>query len=154
MVTGRNGSGKSTLLRVLATAAAPTAGRRAWPATTSAASAAEVRRRVALLGHHSYLYEALTARENLEVAARFLGALAAARVRRRCCARSAWPSARTIRCPPSRPACASAWPWRARCCRTREVVLLDEPYGELDPPGFRLLDAVLDELQARGAPRC
>jgi len=32
-----------------------------------------------------------------------------------------------------------------------EVVLLDEPYGELDPPGFRLLDAALDALQARGA---
>ena len=32
-----------------------------------------------------------------------------------------------------------------------EVYLLDEPYGELDPPGFRLLDAALDELQANGA---
>jgi ABC-type multidrug transport system ATPase subunit len=32
-----------------------------------------------------------------------------------------------------------------------EVYLLDEPYGELDPPGFRLLDGVLDELKARGA---
>jgi ABC-type multidrug transport system ATPase subunit len=32
-----------------------------------------------------------------------------------------------------------------------EVYLLDEPYGELDPPGFRLLDAVLDDLRAKGA---
>ena len=30
------------------------------------------------------------------------------------------------------------------------VAFLDEPYGELDPPGFALLDAVLDEEQARG----
>ena len=33
-----------------------------------------------------------------------------------------------------------------------EVVLLDEPYGELDPPGFRLVDGVLDRLRRAGAP--
>jgi heme exporter protein A len=32
-----------------------------------------------------------------------------------------------------------------------EVALLDEPYGELDPPGFRLVDGVLDQLRRRGA---
>ena len=31
------------------------------------------------------------------------------------------------------------------------MVLLDEPYGELDPPGFALLDGVIGELRARGA---
>jgi ABC-type multidrug transport system ATPase subunit len=29
-------------------------------------------------------------------------------------------------------------------------VLLDEPYGELDPPGFRLVDGLLGRLHARG----
>jgi SAM-dependent methyltransferase len=32
-----------------------------------------------------------------------------------------------------------------------EVVLLDEPYGQLDPPGFRLVDDVVAGLRARGA---
>jgi ABC-type uncharacterized transport system ATPase subunit len=31
------------------------------------------------------------------------------------------------------------------------VVLLDEPYGQLDPPGFRLVDDVVAALRSRGA---
>jgi ABC-type multidrug transport system ATPase subunit len=30
------------------------------------------------------------------------------------------------------------------------VVLLDEPYGHLDPPGFRLVDRLLESLRAKG----
>jgi ABC-type multidrug transport system ATPase subunit len=30
------------------------------------------------------------------------------------------------------------------------IVLLDEPYGQLDPPGFRLVDEVIGSLRARG----
>jgi ABC-type multidrug transport system ATPase subunit len=30
------------------------------------------------------------------------------------------------------------------------VVLLDEPYGHLDPPGFRLVDALLESFRAKG----
>jgi heme exporter protein A len=32
-----------------------------------------------------------------------------------------------------------------------QVVLLDEPYGELDPAGFALVDPLLETLRARGA---
>ena len=32
----------------------------------------------------------------------------------------------------------------------RAVVLLDEPYGHLDPPGFRLVDGLLESLRAQG----
>ena len=31
-----------------------------------------------------------------------------------------------------------------------EIVFLDEPYGQLDPPGFALVDDVVRELKARG----
>jgi len=58
VVAGRNGSGKSTLLRVLSTAIRPDRG---------------TARIEGFDGHHSNLYEALTAFENLQVAARFLG---------------------------------------------------------------------------------
>ena len=37
--------------------------------------------------------------------------------------------------------------------RTREVVLLDEPYGHLDPPGFRLVDGLLARLSGPGPHR-
>ena len=35
--------------------------------------------------------------------------------------------------------------------QAKPIVLLDEPYGELDPPGFALLDGVVGELRASGA---
>ena len=31
-----------------------------------------------------------------------------------------------------------------------EVVLLDEPYGHLDPPGFLLVDGLLQQLRRQG----
>src|SRR5512145_699506 len=59
MVTGRNGSGKSTLLRVLATAARADRGTARVAGHDIRSERAEVRRRVALLGHESCLYDAL-----------------------------------------------------------------------------------------------
>jgi ABC-type multidrug transport system ATPase subunit len=35
--------------------------------------------------------------------------------------------------------------------RDTAVVMLDEPYGQLDPPGFRLVDRVIASLRERGA---
>lgn len=148
MVTGRNGSGKSTLLRVLGTASRVDRGQVRVAGLDVRRQRQQVRKQVALLGHHSYLYEVLSARDNLTVAARFLEA------------------------PPSRvdallqrvglssradePVSVFSAGMRKRLSLARallqdaRVLLLDEPYGELDPPGFALLDAVLDEEQARG----
>jgi len=72
MVTGRNGSGKSTLLRILATAIRSDRGTARVEGFDLQRAAHEVRRRVALLSHHDYLYDSLTALENLQIAARFL----------------------------------------------------------------------------------
>jgi heme exporter protein A len=109
-----------------------------------------VRRRVALLGHESFLYDMLTVRQNLEVAASFLGDSAAARVDG--LLRTVGLAERA-----GDPVSALSAGMRKRLALARallqdaEVVLLDEPYGELDPSGFRLLDGALDELKARGA---
>jgi heme exporter protein A len=148
MVTGRNGSGKSTLLRVLATASRVDRGTARVAGHDVKQERAQVRRRVALLGHHSYLYEVLSARDNLLVAARFLGA----------------PGERVeallgqvgLAARADEPVSVFSAGMRKRLALARallqdaEVLLLDEPYGELDPPGFALLDGVLDDQRARG----
>jgi heme exporter protein A len=148
MVTGRNGSGKSTLLRVLATACRVDRGTARIAGHDIRREKAAVRERVALLGHHSYLYEAFSARDNLTVAARFLGA-PADRVER--LLEQVGLAARA-----DDPVSVFSAGMRKRLSLARallqdaDVLLLDEPYGELDPAGFALLDGVLDEQRSRG----
>src|SRR4051812_49036 len=67
MIAGRNGSGKSTLLRVLSTAIRPDTGTALVLGRDVVKEREYVRRATALLSHHSYLYEALSARENLSL---------------------------------------------------------------------------------------
>jgi heme exporter protein A len=148
MLTGRNGSGKSTLLRVLASALRPDRGSARVSGYDVVAQREAVRRASSLLGHYSGHYEALSALENLQVAARFLGVddgasalrerLAEVRLAERAGdpvstfsagMRKRLALARTIMQPAS-------------------VVMLDEPYGELDVEGFALVDALLARLHA------
>ncbi len=70
-VLGPNGAGKSTLLRLVAGLARPSDGTAALGGIP--AHHREARRRVGYIGHASLLYGALTARENLEFAARLYG---------------------------------------------------------------------------------
>src|SRR5262245_31002269 len=72
-VMGRNGSGKTTLLRVIATLLRPTRGQGRLFGLDLVSEAAEVREFVGLLGHHSGLYEDLTALENLRFSQRMAG---------------------------------------------------------------------------------
>src|SRR3954464_6006947 len=73
VVAGRNGSGKSTLFRTLATAIRPDHGAAKVAGFDLGRERYDVRKVVALLSHQTYLYESLTARENLTILARFLG---------------------------------------------------------------------------------
>jgi heme exporter protein A len=150
MVAGRNGSGKSTLLRIVATAIRPDRGTARVLGHDVREDRDAVRRRTALLSHASYLYESLTALENLAVAARALG-------------RGASPSALMLllaevelaeRADDAVSTFSAGMRKRLALARTllqdAGVVLLDEPYGELDPPGFRLVDRLLGTLRERG----
>jgi len=150
MVTGRNGSGKSTLLRILATAIRADRGSARVAGFDVSRETAAVRRRAALLSHHSYHYEALTALENLAVAARFTGL----------------PAGREALLPhlagvdladrADDPVSTFSAGMRKRLSLARTllrdsaVVMLDEPYGQLDPPGFRLVDRLIGSLRGRG----
>lgn len=72
LLTGHNGSGKSTLLRLLATATSPTTGATRILGLDPKHDPARVRRDVALLSHASFLYEDLSAEQNLTLLARLL----------------------------------------------------------------------------------
>jgi heme exporter protein A len=67
-VLGANGAGKSTLLRLLAGVARPSAG--SVEIAGQRAHGREARAKVGLIGHETFLYPALTARENLVFAGR------------------------------------------------------------------------------------
>jgi heme exporter protein A len=151
MLAGRNGSGKSTFLRVLASAIRPDLGRGRVAGFDLVAERQRVRERVALLGHHSQLYEALTALENLQVVARFLGLDA----RREALVSALSEVALEERADDAVTTFSAGMRKRLSLARTllqpADVILLDEPYGALDPPGFHLIDSVLRRLRARGS---
>lgn len=148
MVAGRNGAGKSTLFRVLATAIRPDRGTVQIGGFDAVRQREDVRRMVAILSHQNYLYESLTARENLQIVADHLG------IRR-----DGVPSLLdTVGLGARADDVISTFSagMRKRLSFARvllqepKVVLLDEPYGALDPPGFDLVDQVISDLKARG----
>ncbi|HVS30902.1 MAG TPA: heme ABC exporter ATP-binding protein CcmA [Thermoanaerobaculia bacterium] len=148
MVAGRNGSGKSTLFRVLATAIRPDLGRASIAGFDIVRHREDVRRTTALLSHYSYLYEALTARENLQVTADHLG------IRRDGIMDLL--ERVTLGSRADDPVATFSAGMRKRLSFARvlmqepRIVLLDEPYGQLDPAGFALVDDVVQELKSRG----
>jgi heme exporter protein A len=146
VVAGRNGSGKSTLFRTLATAIRPDLGSARILGLDLVRDRYEVRKAVALLSHQTYLYESLTARENLTIAARFLGTGGVDAALER------------VNLSPRADDAVATFSagMRKRLSFARvlmqqpKIALLDEPYGQLDPEGFTLVDEVVRELKARG----
>jgi heme exporter protein A len=150
LLTGHNGSGKTTLLRLIATASRPTAGSVHVLGMDTVREREEVRRDIALLSHASFLYEDLSAEQNLVVLARLLGvdspkAAAAALLQR---------VGLTIRS--HHPVRHFSAGMRKRLAIARllmkkpKLALLDEPFGELDPQGISEMEKIISELQAGG----
>jgi heme exporter protein A len=148
LLTGHNGSGKTTLLRLLATALRPSAGAIRVLGLDAATSQEDIRTRVAFLSHAHFVYEDLSGLENLEVLARLLGGRGGA-------AQEAL--ARVGLAPgDDRPVRAYSAGMRKRLALARlflkqpELVLLDEPFGELDPAGVAEVEERVRELRAGG----
>lgn len=70
---GPNGAGKSTLLRILALLQRPSAGQVLWEGRPVAGREGEVRRSLGVVAHHTFLYDHLTAEENLRFYGRLYG---------------------------------------------------------------------------------
>ena len=151
LLTGHNGSGKTTLLRMISTATFPTAGAIALFGQETRAHRAGLRPQVALLSHANFLYEDLTATQNLLLAARLMGLGDAAPTVKELLERvGLGPRAHN----PVRQFSAGM---RKRVAIARlllkapKLALLDEPFGELDPAGITQMEGLIRELQARGA---
>ena len=147
MVAGRNGSGKTTLLRILSTAIRPDGGRALVAGYEVTSHREEIRRETAMLAHYSYLYESLTARENLDIVAKFCGGQSASAVLERV----------GLADRADDPVSTFSAGMRKRLSFARvllqkpTIAFLDEPYGQLDPEGFALVEEVVGELKQAGA---
>lgn len=147
MIAGANGSGKSTLLRVLATAIRPDGGRATIGGRDLVAGRDEIRPLVALLGHATYLYDSLTALENLSVVTRFLGRGDAGAALARVGLDGRADDIVTTFSAGMRKRLSLA----RVLLQSPRLVLLDEPYGALDPAGFGLIDVLVREWKSQGA---
>jgi heme exporter protein A len=146
LVTGSNGSGKSTLLRCLAGLLRPQAGTIHHVEDGRELDAATRRRRVGYVAPDLAFYEPLTAGENLELFCRLRGVPPG---------RAAELLSR-LEVPPQRAAGALSsgmrqrvrWAWAL--LHRPQVLLLDEPFQNLDEPGERAVRALLAEHLAHG----
>jgi heme exporter protein A len=137
VVFGPNGAGKTTLLRVLSTLLRPHAGSVHVLGKSLPQEAWAVRGRVGLLGHEPLLYRELTARENLRFHAR-LHNLDLARVDELLAA-----VALTDRADEPLKSLSRGMVQRVAVARATlhdpELLLLDEPYSNLDPAAVELV---------------
>jgi heme ABC exporter ATP-binding subunit CcmA len=147
-IFGPNGSGKTTLVRLLATLLRPTSGRlrifgeeRPGP---------ELRRRIGLVSHGSFLYGELTAGENLRFYAALYGlADAEARI-------AAMLAEVEVEDWRERPVKSFSRGMEQRLALARaflhdpDLLLLDEPYSGLDPRAGDHLQEILQRFHLRG----
>ncbi len=138
---GANGSGKSTILRILGTLLTPSAGTAAVNGLDIVREASDVRGHVGYLAHTPGLYDDLTARENLRFAADMLGLPFTAvegSLDRVGLAHVAGDRVRGFSAGMQRRLALARLIMRAP-----RVLLLDEPYSNLDTEGIALMNTIL-----------
>lgn len=147
---GANGAGKTTLLRILAGLTAPSAGAVRIAGLDLTRDAQRVRQLVGFVGHQPYLYDELTALENLLFFGRMY-AVKDAQQRARALLHRVGLEKRVqdrvntlSRGQLQRLALARA------LLHSPRLLLLDEPDTGLDEQGNDLLEALLDEHAAQG----
>lgn len=148
LLTGHNGSGKTTLLRLLATAIQPTLGQLRVLGLEAKTHTTGIRQNTALLSHASYHYEDLTAEQNLKLFAQLLSQptapLPALLERVGLASRKQSPVRQFSAGMRKRLAIARL------LLKAPKLALLDEPFGELDPPGIADMENLIRELKTQG----
>jgi heme exporter protein A len=146
LVSGANGSGKSTLLRCLAGLLQPETGEIALTLGGPALDAEERRRAVGYVAPDLALYDDLSALENLDFFCRLRRAPPTRS--RELLDRVGLPADRPWRALSSGMRQRLRWAW-ALLARPA-VLLLDEPFQNLDAPGVELAQGLLAEHLQRG----
>ncbi|MGH8069527.1 MAG: heme ABC exporter ATP-binding protein CcmA [Candidatus Entotheonellia bacterium] len=147
---GPNGAGKSTLIRILCTLMKPSGGTAKVAGYDIADDPDGVRANIGLIGHSTYLYEDLTATENLRFYLRMHGVDASEH--RIADALKGTGLERAM----SNPVRTFSTGMKKRLCiakiiaRPPRVLFLDEPYSGLDEDGIRMLNRFLRSLKTVG----
>jgi len=147
---GANGAGKTTLLRILAGSLSPTRGSIALGGTCLRGNSDALRVSTALLAGDSYLYDALTAEENLSFAVRMTGGDTSDSRIAEALDEVGLGSVRDRRVR------YFSSGMRKRVALARVVVmeppvlLLDEPYASLDEDATCLVEEVIERWRAGG----
>ena len=144
---GPNGAGKSTLIRLLSGLLKPTAGEITIDGAMVDFSEAEVRRKIGLILHQTFLYEQLTGLENLQLYARLYGTRLKESDLKHLMVRVGLGKVRPV------PVRSYSRGMKQRLTIARallnnpQILLLDEPYTGLDQQGSAMLNQLLAEEQ-------
>jgi heme exporter protein A len=150
LVLGPNGAGKTTLLKLLARLARPSAGRVWLGGEDWLAAPAERQREIGVLSHASWLYDDLTALENLRFFATLYGLPDADPRARRALATVGLEDAAERRVGHLSRGQAQRVSIARAILHDPGILLLDEPYAGLDPRAAARLSDSLDAVHAAG----
>jgi heme exporter protein A len=150
VVLGPNGAGKTTLLKTLARLVRPSAGRVWLGGEDWLAAPADRQREIGVLSHATYLYDGLTALENLRFFATLYGLRAGEARARAALATVGLEEAADRRVGHLSRGQAQRVAIARAVLHDPLLLLLDEPYAGLDPRAARRLSDALDALHAAG----
>jgi heme exporter protein A len=145
---GANGSGKSTVLRILGTLMRPNAGAATIEGLDVVRDAATIRSHVGYLAHTPGLYDDLTAHENLAFAADMLGLPASTAAES--LDRVGLRQVRDARVRGFSAGMQRRLALARLILRRPTILLLDEPYANLDGDGVDLMNSVIRDVISKG----
>ena len=145
---GRNGAGKTTLLRILAGLTRPTHGEVTFPAFGGGPRGN--RRRIGVVGHGTWIYDELTAEENIRFFCRLYGVSDPARAASDWLARVGLERFRNARAGEYSRGMRQRLTVARAFLHDPSVLLLDEPWTALDDRAMKLLSSLVREARSRG----
>lgn len=150
LLLGPNGAGKTTLLKILATLLRPSGGRGRVLGFDLARQSEPIRRRVGFLAHGNYVYEDLTAEENLRFWATMAGCPADPEAVRSALTRVELDQVGDERVRNFSSGMKRRMALARTLLSTPSLLLLDEPYAGLDQQGKKWLDGMLTAFKENG----
>jgi heme ABC exporter ATP-binding subunit CcmA len=147
---GANGAGKTTLLRILACLIKPDGGYAQVDGLDCQYDAQHIRHLVGFVGHQSYLYEELTALENLLFFACMYGITRARERAMTLLQRVGLEHRQKERVSTFSRGQVQRLAWARALLHQPRLLLLDEPDTGLDQAGHALVDTLLDEHMQSG----